>query len=1135
MSRVSIIMPVYNGIHFIEESIKSIKKQTFTDWEFIIVNEFGSDDGSREVIQKYAKTDNRIKLLQNKERLGLAESLNQGILIAQGEYIARVDVDDPSYPKRLQKQVEYLDTHKDITLCGTIQRSVTPTAKTVQKVSTDVDTLRASMLFGCEISHCSVMFRKEYFLKNNLKYDKNALSEDYDLWMKIIFDTKITNIDEVLVDHRWGFENISIKKGERLREESRKISKKALIKYFNIDIEKEQIDQYLLSGWNSKPIEYAKNHREIFLKDGYRLLSMIEEKNAELSLIHPAALKKVMKRKWDWICECCGAVYNKELNSQKGKSPILQHQPLISVILPVYNSAAYLRLAIDSVLAQSYSNWELLLINEYESDDGSVEICKRYEQEDSRIHFIQNEQKLGLGNSLNKGFLQAKGKYIARLDADDIAHPDRFQKQIRVLEENKDIGICGSWQHHFGNVDWNHKPAENPEQCKANLLFWCDLCHSTLMLRKSVVKKYHLYFNPDYQAEDFELWTRALKVTKIVNIPEVLGEYRCSEENITISKWGELREESGHLVAKQLKDNLSIAIPKEKHYLLNGWGNIYTEVEKNKKEEMLEQLKKILLHIWSKNKKIQFYSESELLTALNSKWRWAKYNEDWHNMRNPYCIQRVFDDHYPLSTKVRIKRFLNENKGINKKVIKCMEHIFKPMTESVIKEIFSAEDKICKHINNITWNRIQFILRKQDARIWKAERETRVNQQLISELLFQTNVRPVDKQEKIRIVFLFQVAFFWPSIESFYESVLKDNRFAVKLLCYDEDYDKTIKTDTTREYLLNKYSDFEIYEKFDIDAFSPHIVVVQTPYDTNRAQRYKTFFLRSKGYRIVYIPYGIEIADTDHAKQAHFNESVIQNCWRLYTLSETMKKDYFKYCTNATAVRAIGLPKFDALYEPEKFPLPDEIRQLSNGRKIILWKVHFPKVISENGKKILVTPYIEEYVSFAKKIQQYGNLFFIFMPHPRFQEFNDDIQVKRKLELLIHILQKADNVYIDNQDDYRYSLCNADSIIIDRSAVMVEAGSRNIPILYMYNPDFNEPLTEAIAPLIESYYQGTTSNDMEEFLDMCQKNEDPLWIKRKKAFAQCIPYFDGKCGERIKEDIIEALEAEKNLIPLEKD
>ena len=100
---------------------------------------------------------------------------------------------------------------------------------------------------------------------------------------------------------------------------------------------------------------------------------------------------------------------------------------------------------------------------------------------------------------------------------------------------------------------------------------------------------------------------------------------------------------------------------------------------------------------------------------------------------------------------------------------------------------------------------------------------------------------------------------------------------------------------------------------------------------------------------------------------------------------------------------------------------------------------------------------------------------------------------------------------------------------------MVEAGSRNIPVLYMYNPDFNEPLTEAIAPLIESYYQGTTSNDMEEFLDMCQNNEDPLWIKRKKAFAQCIPYFDGKCGERIKEDIIEALEAEKNLIPLEKD
>ena len=97
---VTVILPLYNGIKYISESIESIKDQTFRDWEFIIVNEYGSDDGCAEVVCEYARHDERIRLIQNTKPLGLAESLNVGISHATGKYIARVDVDDPSYPTR---------------------------------------------------------------------------------------------------------------------------------------------------------------------------------------------------------------------------------------------------------------------------------------------------------------------------------------------------------------------------------------------------------------------------------------------------------------------------------------------------------------------------------------------------------------------------------------------------------------------------------------------------------------------------------------------------------------------------------------------------------------------------------------------------------------------------------------------------------------------------------------------------------------------------------------------------------------------------------------------------------------------------------------------------------------------------
>lgn len=173
-----------------------------------------------------------------------------------------------------------------------------------------------------------------------------------------------------------------------------------------------------------------------------------------------------------------------------------------------------------------------------------------------------------------------------------------------------------------------------------------------------------------------------------------------------------------------------------------------------------------------------------------------------------------------------------------------------------------------------------------------------------------------------------------------------------------------------------------------------------------------------------------------------------------------------------------------------------------------------------------MTPDINEYIRFVEKISEYKDYFFIFMPHPRFKAPTKDYNLQELACSLVDSLERLDNVYIDTADDYRNSLMNADYIIVDRSAVMVEAAAVQAPVLFMYNPDYFEPVTDAIRELIDSYYQGSTFDDMVGFMEMIRAGKDPRKEEREAAFRKCIPYFDGKCAERIMDDIESGLKEE---------
>lgn len=457
------------------------------------------------------------------------------------------------------------------------------------------------------------------------------------------------------------------------------------------------------------------------------------------------------------------------------------------------------------------------------------------------------------------------------------------------------------------------------------------------------------------------------------------------------------------------------------------------------------------------------------------------------------------------------------------------------------KVSMSADDAQKKYIGNVDekvkyWTAKRFEQTDKQIERWTWERYKRAEDKLlyvyklqnqISEVLFQQKKVSYIKDEKIRLVFLFQVASFWPSWETFYKACLNDERIDVKFLFLDETVREKVQMKTAKDFLDTQGIEYIDFCEFDIDAYKPHVIVIQTPYDAgHRIKAHWSSAWKAKGYRVVYVPYGIEISDTETSHGMHFEQHVIENAWRAYTFSDTMLKDYRKYCVNAGAVRALGLPKFDALYHKEQFKLDKELTERIAGRKICLWKVHFPKIFEEDGKDIFVTPDVNEYIKFAEYVAEHKDIFFIFMPHPRFKEPVKNENLQQLAIKLMNTLENVDNVYIDTKDDYRYSLVNADFIIIDRSAVMVEAAATGVPVLYMVNTNFYEPVTKAIEPLMNSYEQGSKCEDMINFTEACIRGEDKNKELREDAFKECIPYFDGMAGERIKEDIINSLRIE---------
>ncbi len=208
---------------------------------------------------------------------------------------------------------------------------------------------------------------------------------------------------------------------------------------------------------------------------------------------------------------------------------------VVSVIIPVYNCDKFLEESALSILKQSFRDVELILIDNC-STDSSVEIIKKLSRLDPRVVPVFNEANLGLPASLNRALKVAKGKYIARMDADDIARPERIQRQVDFLERNLDVDVLGTWWQYFPGNTQIQAPVTHSE-IKIYALTNNPMGHPTVMFRREkMLKVVGFYDETAFPIEDYEYWVRGLEKLKFANLPEVLLDYRIHSSQISFEK-----------------------------------------------------------------------------------------------------------------------------------------------------------------------------------------------------------------------------------------------------------------------------------------------------------------------------------------------------------------------------------------------------------------------------------------------------------------------------------------------------------------------------------------------------------------------------------------------------------------------
>ncbi len=303
-------MPVYNAEKYLKGAIDSILSQTYSDFEFVIVDDC-SRDSSVPIIKSY--NDSRIVFLENEQNSGVAVTLNRGLAVCRGEYVARMDSDDISRPERFAKQIAFLEAHPDVAVvtCGVRTFCGDKTISECGWSNVEPERIKKDLFFSCALAHPTVMMRRDVI--NSLggyAPEYNGL-EDYELWCRVIENHKIASVGEVLFEYRVHEGQVSKKPSESVKKAQKELKKRQLEQIGAVLSEKE-LNAFLsfITGDFACTDEEIDCLHEAFCK--------ISEANRKMSFYDPdlldADLRSVM------ICKA----------NKKQRKEIFKNSPLLS-------------------------------------------------------------------------------------------------------------------------------------------------------------------------------------------------------------------------------------------------------------------------------------------------------------------------------------------------------------------------------------------------------------------------------------------------------------------------------------------------------------------------------------------------------------------------------------------------------------------------------------------------------------------------------------------------------------------------------------------------------------------------------------------------------------------------------------
>lgn len=505
---VSVVLPTYNRAHFIGQAITSVLNQTYENIELIVVDD-GSTDDTDGVIRTF--NDERLRYAKLPRNVGRSAARNKALEIARGEFIAFLDSDDYFLPGKLEQQVNFLSKnpnfHMVYTASGCVESEDEPIKYFYRAPISGHIYNEVAFFKPLTITLPTVMLRRSVLTRVGGFDEKMERFEDTDFWRRIAKHFEIGAINDVTC-------HVRSHKGNHI------------------------------SAFDPVTFERAIE---------YYLQKVMREDGDIEPLIRQAGARRLYELYGSALTGVPGADALSSRLIAKGRS---QFEPLVSIIIPVYNGANYLKQAIDSALAQTYRNVEIVVVDDGSNDAGATQrVALEY---GDRIRYYSKSNG-GCSSALNHAVNEARGQYISWLSHDDLITPTKVEKQVAFLAQQGAPGSCvvyGDYSVFYGdraqpsNMPAVEMPVVRPEDFRYfltthNILHGCTL----LIPRRAIIQ--HGMFNEKLKTVlDFDLWFKLAKTERFLFMPGVVVHARAHPDQDTNRKRDIHMKEANELLAR---------------------------------------------------------------------------------------------------------------------------------------------------------------------------------------------------------------------------------------------------------------------------------------------------------------------------------------------------------------------------------------------------------------------------------------------------------------------------------------------------------------------------------------------------------------------------------------------------------